>query len=220
MTTGARQRGAPKFDQFIGCIAGAGFASGDTVIVGAWRESPFGMFVDVMWVRRDGSRILLAPTPAIADYVSGLYSFDAVDCVPITGGWDGGAVAVTAGPVRVRLLAGRRDARSWLFALRPKRLRRSPRWVAVEDVVARPFVGRVIGGAQGVRAAGTAPGGQREYYGVEDYRVVTDATLQVGGADAGAMRDLPPDLGIGLSSFPTRPAVVSVATLVEARPVG
>lgn len=205
-----------QFDTFVGCIAGSAFASGDTVVVGAWRSSPFGLFVDVMWVQPDGTRTLLAPTDEIAAYVSNLYSFDTVERVGITGGWDGHAVAVAAGPLRVRLLAAPRDLRSWLFAVRPKRLRRSPRWVAVEDVVARPFVGRVIGGADGVRAAGVAPGGQREYYGVEDYRVVTDASLQVGGTDAGAMRDLPSQLGIGLSSFPTRPAVVSVATMVEA----
>ncbi len=205
------------FDRFVGCLSWAAFASGDAVIVGAWRESPFGQFVDVMWVRPDGVRTLVAPNPEVGAYVAGLYSFDEVVSADIRGGWDGGALAVEAGPLRVRLVADRRDARSWLFGLRPRRLRRSPRWIAVEDRLARPFVGRVIGGAEGVRAAGVAPGGQREYYGVEDYRPVRDATLQVEGADAGAVKDLPPELGIGLSGFPRRPAVVNVATLVQRR---
>lgn len=215
-----RRSRAPRYDRFVGCIAGAAFESGDTVVVGAWRHSPYGMFVDVMWVQPDGTRTLLAPTAAIAEYVSDLYSFDAVQCVGISGGWDGCAIAVSAGPVRVRMLAAPRDARSWLFSLRPKVLRRSPRWVAVEDLVARPFVGRIIGGAEGVRAAGTAPGGRREYYGIEDYRTVAEAHLQVRGKDAGGLRNLPADLGIGLSSFPTRPAVVFVATMVETTPLG
>lgn len=205
-----------KVDRFAGCIAGAAFASGDTVVVGAWRESPFGQIVDVMWVHPDRGRILVAPTEDVGAYVGGLYSFDEVQVVPIRGGWDGRAVAVSAGPLRVRMLAGRRDLRSWLFAVRPRVLRESPRWIALEDRIARPWVGRVIGGAEGVRAAGIAPGGQREFYAIADYRGVEDAVLTVDGQDAGGLRDLPADLGIGLSSFPTRPAVVHVTTLVEA----
>lgn len=206
-----------KYHEFTGCIAGSGFASGDCVIVGAWAVSPFGPFVDVMWVRADGRRVLLAPTDETAAYVSALYSFDDVEQVTVAGGWDGAAVAVEAGPLRVRMLSGARDARSWLFALRPRALRCARWWIAVEDRLARPFVGRVIGGADGVRAAGVAPGGQREYYGVADYRPVTDATLTIQGRNAGGIRPLPPDLGVGLSSFPTRPAVVHVTTLIEAR---
>lgn len=202
-------------DRFVGCIAGAAFASGDTVVVGAWRESPFGQFVDVMWVRPDGRRVLLAPTPDTARYVSTLYSFDSVVQAPIEGGWDGHAVAVCAGALRVRMVGNPRGARSWLFAIRPRPLRRSPAWISLEDRLARPWVGRIIGGADGVHAAGVAPGGQREFYGIEDYRTVADAVLSVDGVDAGEVRDLPGDLGIGLSSFPTRPAVVHVATLVE-----
>ena len=202
-------------DRFVGCIAGAAFASGDAVVVGAWRESPFGQLVDVMWVRDDRRRVLLAPTAEAGRYVGSLYSFDEVVEVPIEGGWDGHAVAVCAGPLRVRMETNPRDARSWLFAARPRVLRRSAAWISLEDRLARPWVGRIIGGAEGVRAAGVAPGGQREFYGIEDYRTVAAAGLAVDGADAGALCDLPSDLGIGLSSFPTRPAVVHVATLVE-----
>jgi hypothetical protein len=202
-------------DLFEGCIAGAGFASGDAVIVGAWRASPFGTFVDVMWRRPDGERVLLAPTPAIANYVAALYRFDRVEVTGITGGWDGESVAVEAGGLRIRLQAGHRGAQSWLFALRPRVLRRRPWWVQVEERLARPVIGRVIGGAQGVRAAGIAPGGQREYYSVDDYRRVVAGELTVGGRDAGALRCLPADLGVGLSAFPTVPAVVYVGTFIE-----
>ena len=202
------------WERFVGCISAAAFASGDAVVVGAWAASPLGRLVDVMWVRPDGRRVLLAPTPDAAEYIAGLYDFDDVRVVPVTGGWDGAATAVEAGPLRVRIVAGRRDARSWLFALRPTALLRRPAWVRLEDVLARPFVGRLIGGAAGVRATGVAPGGQRECYGARDYRPAVDARLRVDGRDAGAMHDLPADLGIGLSSFPTRPAVVHVITSI------
>lgn len=204
-----------RLDIFSGCIAAAGFETGETVVVGVWRSSPFGRFVDVMWVRPDGERVLLAPTPHVRDYVTSLYTFDRAEVVAVTGGFDGRAVAAEAGPVRVRLVAGERDLRSWLFALRPRRLRRSPAWITFEDRLARPVVGRLIGGADGVRAAGVAPGGQREWYGVDDYRRVESASLTVDGVDAGALRGLAADLGIGLSAFPTVPAIVSVGTLVE-----
>jgi len=156
-------------DLFEGCIAGGGFASGHAVIIGAWRTSPFGTFVDVMWRRPDGERVLLAPTPSVASYV----------------------------------------------ALRPRFLRRRPWWIRVEDRLARPVVGLLIGGGQGVRAAGIAPGGQREYYSVDDYRRVVAGELSVDGRDAGTLGPLPADLGVGLSAFPTVPAVAYVGTIIE-----
>ena len=96
---------AEIWDRFRGCIAAAGFAAGDAVVVGAWRTSPFGSFVDVMWVRPDGTRVLLAPSPPVADYVASLYSFDEVVATPVRGGWDGAAVGVEAGPLRVRTVS-------------------------------------------------------------------------------------------------------------------
>lgn len=193
-------------------------AQRETVVVGSWRASPLGRFVDVMWVRPDGERVLLAPSVAVRDTVAGLYAFDRTEVVGVQGGWDGGAVAVQAGPLRVRLVGGRRDWRSLLFAVRPRMLRRSAPWIRIEDAVARPFVDRAIGGAAGVRAWGVAPGGQREAYGVDDYRPVVAGGLDVEGRDAGALGRLPGDLGIGLSAFPLAPAIVHVGTLVGQRP--
>jgi hypothetical protein len=201
---------------YEGCIAGSAFGDGETVVAGMWRRSPIGLFVDVFWVRPDGERILLAPRSAVVDIAAVIYRFDRTEVVPFRGGWDGERVTLDAGPLSLRLEPGRRDWRSWLFALRPRPLRRSTRWLQIEDRLGRPFVGRLIGGAEGVRAAGTAPGGQREWYGVDDWRPVVSGSLLVHGRDAGPLRPLPADLGIGLSSFPTVPALVFVGTLVEA----
>lgn len=213
----ARAGGRAELQRFVGCITGVAFAAGDTVVVGAWRRSPFGRVVDVMWRRPDGERVLLAPSEQLRDHVAGLYRFDRTAVVAVTGGWDGGAVAVAAGPLRLRALAAGRDWRSWLFALRPRPLRESPAWITLEDRLARPWVGRLLGGAGGVRAAGVAPGGQREWYGVADYRPLADAQLLVDGRDAGAPVRLGADLGVGLSAFPSAPAIVWVTTLIEQR---
>jgi hypothetical protein len=203
--------------RFKGLIAGARFGPGENVVIGCWRRSPFGRAVDVMWVRPDGRRILLAPDARVADYISGLYAFDEVRTVPVRGGWDGRVVAVEAGPLRIHLEPGTRDWRSWLFAARPALLRRQPWWVAAEDRLARPVVGRIIGGGDGVRAAGVAPGGQREWYSVADYRPVATGELTLDGRGCGPLGALSPRLGVGLSSFPTQPAVVHVDVTVEDR---
>jgi hypothetical protein len=202
-------------DRLSGLIAGAGFEPGENVVVGCWRRSPLGQLVDVMWVRPDGRRILLAPHDRAARYIGGLYAFDEIRTVPFRGGWDGRVVAVEAGPLRVRLSAGDRDWRSWLFAARPAVLRRRTWWVGVEDRLARPVVGRIIGGGDGVRAAGVAPGGQREWYSAADYVPVVAGDLTVDGQARGPLRPLAADLGVGLSSFPTLPALVHVDVTVE-----
>lgn len=202
-------------DLFEGAITAAGFASGESVVVGSWARSPLGMFIDVMWRRPSGERVLLAPNHDVAAYVSGLYSFDTVTIVGVSGCLQDGWLTVSAGELSMTAEARPRDWRSWLFALRPRRLRRSSSWITLEDRLARPFVGRIIGGGESVRAAGLAPGGQQEFYGVDDWRALADASATVAGRDAGPMVDLPPDLGVGLSAFPTQPAMVHVGTLIR-----
>lgn len=207
-----------RLDRFTGGIAAAGFATGDQVVVGLWRRSPLGRVIDVMWIRPDGERVLLAPRPTVRDYIADLYTFDRTVVAPVTGGWDGRQIRVTAGPLRLHLTPAARDLRSWVFALRPRPLRRSTWWLAVEDRLVEPLGERLIGGSAGVRLTGVTPGGRREWYSVEDYRALAAGRLGVDGRDAGDLCDLRPDLGVGLSAFPTRPAFVQLTTLVE--PIG
>ncbi|WP_370326437.1 hypothetical protein [Euzebya sp.] len=204
-------------DLFEGVITGLGFASGDAVVVGTWARSPFGRVVDVMWRRADGRRVLLAPDDAVASYVADLYDFDEVAVVAISGGLCGAQLSVRAEPLAIRAEVAPADWRSWVFALRPRALRRSPAWIRIEDVLARPVVGRLLGGGEGVRAAGVAPGGQAEVYGADDWRRIRRASLRVDGRDAGPLSDLPADFGVGLSAFPTVPASVWVGTQIDQR---
>jgi hypothetical protein len=206
---------ARDFDQFVGAIAAGGFVSGEQVVVGMWRRSPLGSFIDVMWVRADGERVLLAPSPEVAAFVSALYTFDRIEVVEIVGGFDGRRVAVRAGPLDLELRPDARGWRSWVFAVRPRQLRRSPTWLAIEDRFVEPLGRVLLGGAEGVRVGGVTPGGRREWYSVDDYRTVTEGTLFVDGRSAGELTELRPDLGVGLSAFPTRPAMVDLVTLIE-----
>lgn len=64
---------------FSGHIAGFGTEAGVRMVVGAWEESPFGRFADVMVESADGERTLLAPTSVIAEFVSQTYTFDRIE---------------------------------------------------------------------------------------------------------------------------------------------
>lgn len=207
-----RSRG---LDRFVGMIAAAGFSSGEQVVVGMWRRSPIGRLVDVMWIRPDGERVLLAPTDAARDYIGRLYGFDDERVVAIRGGWTGARVEVHAPPLEIELAVGERGLASWLFALRPRALRRSPAWLAVEDRLVEPLAPLVLGDAPGVRIAGTTASGRREWYSIEDHRPLVDGRLRLDGRDAGYLTELRPGLGVGISDFPRHPAMVNVTTLIE-----
>lgn len=214
-----RERSRPPWSdrglrRYRGRISAAGTPDGHALVCGAWHATPLGPFADVMWVAPDGHRTLLAPTAAVAEDITALYRFDEVRIVPVTGRVTADAVAVDAGPVRLRLRAAPRTGHSWLFAARPRVLRRSPAWLKVEDRLVPLLAPLLLGGAPGVRLAGTTPTGRREWYAVDDHRDLVDGEVTVAGRTH-PLAPLPADLGVGMSSFPTRPALVTLTTLVE-----
>ncbi len=71
-------------ERFDGEICGLGTTSGHRIVIGSWPTSPFGSFADVMHEQPDGTRILRAPTPEIAEFVETTYVFDRVDIVPVS----------------------------------------------------------------------------------------------------------------------------------------
>ena len=66
----------------------------------------------------------------------------------------------------------------------------------------------------GVRTAGTAGGGRREYYGVTDLHRIDAATVSWDGIDAGALAAVRPAVGFGFSSVPAEPSLARVRTTV------
>lgn len=208
---------AAGLERWQGRIVATGWTSGEQTVIGLWSRSPLGRVIDVMWVRPDGRRVLLAPNDDAAASIADLYAFDEVRVVEVSGGCDADAVRVHAGPLTIHLDVGARDLRSWLFAGRPRFLRRSPAWISVEDRLV-PVLGRpLLGGAPGVRLAGPTPGGRHEWYGIDDYRPLAGGTLTLDGEPTGTLAPLRRGLGVGLSDFPTRPALVHVTTLIEPR---
>lgn len=196
-----------------GTIAGAGFGPGHRIVIGVWDKSPVGAMADVMWAKPDGTRVLLAPSAAVARFVGGIYSFDDVMVVDFQVESGPGRVRVRAGDLDVELRGGRPLK---VFKLRPRFLRHRAWWVRLEDLVLRPVIGRLaLRGAAGVRAYGVSPSGVKEWYCVDEYRPVVSGAARFQGRDLGSLGSLDPPALFGFSEFPARPALVRCAPLLE-----
>ncbi|MEJ5914028.1 hypothetical protein [Pseudokineococcus sp. 1T1Z-3] len=211
-------RAARARERFEGAIAGLGTREGTRVVVGHWRRSPFGggaagAFTDAMVERADGTRLLLAPTRAVADYVSAVYRFDEVHVVDVrvrTEPVRTGAVwEVDAGALRLRLEVGGRTGLGWLLRAVPGPLAAAPAWASLVDPVARRLV-------RGVSTRGSAGGGRREWYGARDVRVLAGADTRWDGVDLGPLAPVDPPVRFGFGSTPTQPSLVRVVSTVEA----
>ena len=190
--------------RFRGRIAGVGSTSGTRVVVGHWRETPFGEFADAMVETAAGHRVLLAPHAQARDFIAATYTFDEVRLEPFTvgEGWQ-----VRSPSLSLDLALGARTPLGRLLRLVPRRLAESPAWCSLTDPVARLVL-------RGVRTLGTAGGGRREYYGATDAHRVTAMTGRFDGADLGALADVDPPCRFGFSSTPKGPSVTSVTTTV------
>lgn len=193
---------------FIGHIAGLGTAAGVRMVVGSWLESPFGRFADVMVETADGQRTLLAPSQEIAEFISTTYTFDttAIGPVGVQHTPDGFAVAAPGLDVLGRL--GGPAPFDGLLRLVPPRLATSPRWLRAID----PVASRLI---PGVRTAGSAGNGRREYYGVRRSRLIAAVDGTFHGVDLGGLAPLDPPVRFGFSSAPSTPQMVSVTTTID-----
>jgi hypothetical protein len=199
---------------FDGHILGASFASGDRLVAGRWHDAPFGPFADVMWCRPDGTRILLAPDGAVAEFVTRHYPFDDVRIGDVRVERVGDTVSVDAGSIAMRLRPRRPGLASHLLRLRPRALRTDRTWIAFEDKVLRPAAGPLFGpNARAIRTRGVTADGSRERYAIHDF-LEADATASVDGRDLGPVAPCPP-AGFGFSEFPDGAAIVRVTSIFE-----
>jgi len=201
VSRGERQR-------FRGSIAGVGSTSGVRVVVGHWPTSPFGPFADAMVETADGHRVLLAPSPEVAEFVEATYVFDEVRVEPVSVSVADGSWEVRTPSLRLTLRVGRRTSLGRLLRAVPRRLAESPAWCALTDPAARVLL-------RGVRTRGTANGGRREWYGATDTRAITSIAGSFDGAPLGTLAPVDPPCGFGFSSTPRRPSVTEVVSTVE-----
>lgn len=199
--------------QFRGAIAGLGTAEGTRLVIGHWPRSPFGPFSDVMVERPDGHRMLLAPSPDVAEFVSSTYRFDEIVILPVTVSICGHPPSgqrwqVEAGPLRVRFLTGSRTAAGWALAAIPPAVAERPAFAAAVDPVARLVM-------RGVRTVGSAGNDRREWYAATDVHRIVLAEGTWADTPLGQLRDVHPPVRFGFGSTPRRPVVTRLVTTVE-----
>jgi hypothetical protein len=197
-----------RVDRFDGFIAGVGTEAGLRAVVGHWPRSPLGSFTDVMVELPDGHRMLLAPSDAVADFVSATYHFDEVVRTPVDTVVDGPWWRVTAGQLEVAFEVGGRPPLGLLLRAVPRPLATSVPWVSAIDVVAR----RVL---PGVRTRGSAGVGRSEFYAALDLHRIIAATVAWRGVDQGRLTPVDPPVRFGFGSTPRAPSLVRVVTLVR-----
>ncbi|MGY1824181.1 hypothetical protein [Geodermatophilus sp. SYSU D00079] len=194
--------------RFDGWILGVGTASGTRIVVGHWPRSPLGPLSDVMVQRPDGVRVLLAPSSAAVDFITATYTFDEVRLVDVTVARpDPATWTVTAGPLRLRVVTGRRSPLGWLLHAVPAPLARAPAWVRLLDRPARVLTG--------LRTTGSAGNGRTEWYGVQDLHTVTAVDAAWDGAPLGALAAVRPPVTFGFGSVPPEPSLARVTTTVH-----
>lgn len=193
---------------FTGHIAGFGTRAGVRMAVGAWQRSPFGHFADAMVETADGERVLLAPSDEIAEFISATYTFDDVELGVVTVDHTGDGLRVTAPGLDVSCTLGGPAPFDRLLRLVPTPLSRAPLWLRAID----PVAARLI---PGVRTAGSAGNGRREYYGVRRTRRIVAVEGTFRGTELGGVAALDPPVRFGFSSAPPTPQMVSVTTTID-----
>lgn len=193
---------------FTGHIAGAGTGSGLRIVIGAWDQSPFGAFTDVMLQTADDERVLLAPDDTVAQFVASTYHFDQVEVGEVSAKLGADHLEVAAGAFAARIGIGGPAPIDRLLRLVPRWLATSPRWLRVID----PIAARVV---PGVHTHGTAGNGRTEYYGVRRSRRIVAIDGHYRDQPFGGLAPLRPPVSFGFSSAPSAPQIVAVTTTID-----
>ncbi|TDT33891.1 hypothetical protein [Naumannella halotolerans] len=194
--------------RFTGEITGIGSASGIRVVVGNWATSPFGTVADAMVETAAGHRILIAPTPELAEFIAETYVFDEVRVEPTDLSLTAHRRIFTSESLEITADVGSRTALGRVIALLPHRVSTSTAWCAITDLIARVIM-------PGVRTRGTAGRGRREWYGATDVRAICAITGRLDGTDLGSLAPVDPPCRFGFSSTPARPSLTRVVTTIE-----
>ena len=186
--------GKMDIEIFKGRVISSGFNSGDMVVIGDWRDSPYGAFTNLMWAKPDGTRVLIAPSKDLGDFVSSLYSFDEV----IVSSLD---IKRTEKSIEVNCDLGR-ISMQWGVTV-PIPFSR-PHWFIanVEAPFARLFFG--------TKTHGITRNGRKEWYHVRGFARMKSVGLELDGRISNQMTDISPSACFGFSNPPRMPLSVRV----------
>lgn len=198
--------------RFDGHIAGAGTSGGTRIVLGHWVRSPQGPFSDVMVQHPDGTRMLLAPNPWVAEFVSSTYTFDEVMEVPVeveaARSGERAVWKVRAGPLAWEFAVGPRPALGHLLRVIPAPIARSLTFARLSNPIARLMM-------PGVQTVGTAGNERTEWYAAHDLRTLRASAASWDGVDLGSLTDVDPPTQFGFSSTPRQPSLTTVTSTVR-----
>lgn len=192
---------------FTGHIAGLGTSSGVRIVVGAWDESPFGPFADVMVEDTSGHRTLVAARQSVADFVASTYAFDEVRIEPVSVE-RGKEWSVHTRSLQLRFTPGHRLWVAPLLGLVPSPVRRSATWARA----CNPVAGRVM---PGVRTYASAGNGRAEWYAASDIRRLVDARATWEGEELGELGPVEPPVRFGVASAAATPTLTALTSYVR-----
>ncbi|YAL82794.1 hypothetical protein ACMYYO_12830 [Dermacoccaceae bacterium W4C1] len=179
-------------------------------------STPLGSFADVMVQTADGQRTLLAPNDAVAELLTGTYTFDDVIITPVQASApaDADGVVVAEGSWKVRsqvldldLQVRGRHPLGALLGCVPYTWASAPLFCRAIDPIARVLV-------PGVRTAGTAGGGRREYYGALDCHRIVAARGRLAKQELHGPLPVEPPVGFGFGSTLRSPTCTKVVTTI------
>ncbi len=196
--------------RFEGRVVGVGSSSGVRVVVGTWDRSPFGPFTNVMVQQVDGLRTLLAPSEAVAEWITGTYVLDEVVVGRVELVSDGPRRRVRAPGLDLTFTVGARTRLGRVLHLVPRRVATAPLWLTLINPVARAVLA-------GVQTRGAARNGRTEFYGAYDLRRVVAAEGRWRGLPLGELTRVEPPVTFGFASTPAQPAVTSLVTTIRSR---
>ena len=185
---------------FKGRVISSGFQTGDMVVIGDWSDSPQGAFTNLMWAKPDGTRVLIAPSEELGDFVSSLYSFDEVIVSPME-------IERTEKSIEVECDLGRVCMKWGLNVPLPFS---RPRWFIanIEAPFARLFFG--------TKTHGTTRNGRKEWYHVRGLSRMKSVELELDGRSTKQMTGMAPSACFGFSNPPRMPLSVRVDSLIAA----
>ncbi len=186
-------------DVFKGRITSSGFSSGDRIVIGDWKESKLGSFTNIMWAKKDGTRVLLSPSKEHAELVSSLYNFEEVRIVDVNVERSGKSIIVSAGDLQVKM--------SWGFTW-PIPLWRPLWFVATVEA----FFGRLI---FGTKTHGLTKDQRKAWYSVRSLSRVVAAEGKLGNTDLGEGRPFETTACFGFSDPPLMPTSVTLKTYIN-----
>ena len=191
-----REKLHDSLDIFKGRITSSAFESGDRIVVGTWKESIFGEFTDIMWAKKDGTRVLIAPTQEIANYVTAMYSFDEVILEEISTSLNDSNLSVNCNTMNLEF--------SWNKGF-PIPFKRSLLFIRTIEL----FFAKLV---FSTRTYGLTKNNRQEWYAIDRVSHITSATGNIEGGNIGEFGPMKEPCKFGFSEAPKKPSSCAVRT--------